>query len=371
MIKFGEIRINDISKQHVQECLDSNNITMGKKVKLFEEKWRNVFGYKYARLMASGTAAGTAACMTLYGLGAKQGQEIICPALSFIATANAIKMAGFTPKFVDVKRETLNIDETKIEDAITDKTVAIKVVNTMGRPCQLDVIQDIAKKHNLFVIIDGCESYGCKYKNKFSLDFGDMETSSHYAAHCMVLGEGGCVSTNNSEIDMLLESVRSHGRRGGSLYFDHEDFGGNFKNTDLHAAIGLGELEFFWENFNLRHQNMMTLHKGLEKYKDRFWASEQDIDCINCPHGFSITLKDPKYGIDRLKVHLKEAEIDFKRNFGCIPTQHAAFKEYKEGNYPEAEYIGSYGLHFGIHRYLSSGDLDCIINVVSNYFDKV
>lgn len=373
-IKFGELVISDIAKKHINECLDSNHITMGKKVLLFENKWKDLFGYKYTRFMSSGTTAGTASCISLHGLGMRQGDEILCPALSFIATANAIRMANFIPKFIDVDRKTLNINEDLIEQNITSKTKAIKVVNTMGRPCKLDLINDIAKKYGLFVIVDGCESYGCKYKGKYSLDYADIETSSHYIAHCVVSGEGGCASTNNPDIDVLLESARSHGRHGGSLYFNHIDFGGNFKNTDLHASIGLGELEVFWDNFDIRHKNMMRLHDGLKYYKDNyFWASEQDFDCINCPHGFSITVKDARFNIDGLKLHLEKAGIESKRNFGCIPTQHRAFEYlgYNFGSYPEAEYIGSNGLHIGVHRYLTNNDLDYIIDVVSNYFDSI
>lgn len=373
-IKFGEVVVNDVSKRHVQECLDSNMISMGSKVKLFEEKWKNLFGYKHARLMSSGTAAGTASCMALYGLGLKPGDEIICPALSFIATANAVRMANFSVKFVDIDRRTLNVDENLIEAAITSKTKAIKVVNTMGRPCKLDVISDIAKKYGLYVIIDGCESYGCKYKGKFALDYADIETSSHYIAHCIISCEGGCASTNNSEIDMLLESVRSHGRRGGSLYFDHVDFGGNFKNSDLHASVGLGELEVFWESFAIRHKNMMKLHEGLKDYKEQFfWSSEQDDDCINCPHGFSITLKNPGFDISGLKTHLNNAGIESKRNFGSIPTQHKSFSYmgFSEGDFPEAEYVGNHGLHIGVHKYLSDKDLEYIVDAIKDYFDKL
>src|SRR5581483_3445060 len=220
-IEFGELKLRESAKTHILDCLSRNWITMGPKVKEFEESWKKLFNYKYAKALSSGTSADTACCMVAYDFGAKPGDEVIIPALSFIATANAVRAAGLTPKFVDVKIDTMNIDETQIESAITDKTAAIMFVNLMGKPAKMDKIQEIAKKHNLLTISDSCESYGCRYKDKFTLKYADMETSSHYVAHLCCSGEGGIVSTNSEKIDSIVESIRSHGRHGGSLYFDH------------------------------------------------------------------------------------------------------------------------------------------------------
>ena len=164
-----------------------------------------MFGYERSVAMSSGTDGCINACLTLYDLrSAVRGDEVIVPALSFIATSNGVRAAGLTPKFVDVERETLNINESKIEEAITDKTVAIMPVHTMGRPCDMEKICEIAKKHNLVVIEDSCEAHGAKFKDKFVGNWGDMSIYSYYIAHLVCCGEGGMVSTNNQGIGDLL-----------------------------------------------------------------------------------------------------------------------------------------------------------------------
>jgi dTDP-4-amino-4,6-dideoxygalactose transaminase len=132
-IKFGEIKIEKSSLQHISDCVRDNFVTMGPKTKLLEEKWSNIFGYRHTVAVSSGTAACMAANMSLYDFGASPGDEVIVPALSFIATANGVRAAGLTPVFCDVKDDLL-IDETKIEGLITSRTRALMVVTLMGKP---------------------------------------------------------------------------------------------------------------------------------------------------------------------------------------------------------------------------------------------
>src|SRR5687768_10502152 len=131
-IPFGKVEFGQIARANINDCLDHNWGSMGLKVYQFEEKYRNLFGYKHTRMVSSGTMADTICCMALYEInGAVAGDEIICPALSFIATANSIRAAGLVPRFVDVRRDTMNIDVDKVERAINHKTRAIITVNLM------------------------------------------------------------------------------------------------------------------------------------------------------------------------------------------------------------------------------------------------
>jgi dTDP-4-amino-4,6-dideoxygalactose transaminase len=267
-------------------------------------------------------------------------------------------MAGFTPVFVDVKKETLNIDEDLIEDHITEKTRAIMVVHTMGKPCDMTKIKEISDKHNLILIEDACEAHGAMHKGTRIGHFGDMACFSFYIAHLVCCGEGGMVSTASSEVADLIRSTRSHGRPFDSIYFDHERAGINSKMNDLEASIGLESIEKFWETFNTRRETIKRFRMACVGMDDVAWFSEEDARDVNCPHGFSITTKEPE-AIWHVVDTLNKYNIHWKRNFGCIPTQHKAFEDmgHSIGEFPNAEWVGDNGVHIGCHQYLSEEDI--------------
>ena len=250
-IKFGDLKIGDEAKKRIQKSLDKNWATQGENVKEFEERFAKQFGYKHAIAVSSGTDACIAACATLYEYGANRGDEIIVPATTFSATANAVLAAGFKPVFVDIEVETLNINPDLIEEKVNDKTIAIMPVHLMGKPCAMEQILKIANKYDLKIIEDCCEAHGAKYKDKYVGTIGDMGCFSFYVAHIVVCGEGGLVSTNDDNIAELLRSIRSHGRPFGSIYFDFQRFGLNLRMNDLTAAIGVEGIMNFDKTFCL------------------------------------------------------------------------------------------------------------------------
>ena len=361
-IEFGELVIGDVARKNLMHVCDTNWASGGPKVKQLEKEWSEIFGYKRSVAMSSGTDGVINACLALYDIAdAKRGDEVIVPALSFIATSNAVRAAGLTPVFVDVKKETLNIDETKIEEAITSKTVAIMPVHTMGRPAEMDVICDLAEEYNLIVIEDACEAHGATYKQKHIGHWGDMSVYSYYIAHLVCCGEGGMVSVNDDHLADVLASCRSHGRPFNSIYFDHQRVGYNSKMNDLEASIGLEAVGVFWDTFNTRHATMKRMRSAAAGYEDVAYFSEEDVNNKNCPHGFSITCKEAGK-IKLVEEVFDKYNIHHKRNFGCIPTQHRAFADmgYSLGDFPEAEWIGDNGIHIGCHQHLSEEDIQRI-----------
>nr|AKH48728.1 putative glutamine--scyllo-inositol transaminase [uncultured marine virus] len=372
-IEFGELKIGPVAKQNLMDVCETNWASAGPKVKELQERWSNLFEYDRSIAMSSGTDGCINSCLVLYDLkNAKRNvSEVIVPALSFIATSNAVRAAGLVPKFVDVKKETLNIDETKIEEAINENTVAIQVVHTMGRMAEMDVICKIAEKHNLVIIEDACEAHGAKYKDKFVGHWGDMSIYSFYVAHLVCCGEGGMVSTNDKEIGDLLFSTRSHGRPFNSVYFDHQRTGLNSKMNDLEASIGLEAIGVFWDTFWTRHASIKTMRNSCLGYEDVAWFSEEDEGNINCPHGFSITCKK-EGAIEIVKETLDKYNIHHKRNFGCVPTQHRAFADmgHSLGDFPEAEWVGMNGVHIGCHQYLSGEDIERICKALTEALQK-
>jgi dTDP-4-amino-4,6-dideoxygalactose transaminase len=370
-IKFGDVQISEKSRKHINECLDSNHVTMGPKTKMLEKLWAEKFGYKEVRAVSSGTAACIAACLSLYDRGANPGDEIIVPGLSFIATANAVRAAGFVPIFCDINKETLVIDETKIEELMCHKTRAIMPVALMGKPPKMDVIKKLGEKYKVAVILDNCEGHGCKYKGKYMSKWADIVVYSCYAAHILFSGELGLVGCSDKKTADVIESVRSHGRPINSLYFSHERYGLNLKPTDIHASIGLGNFEDFDTIMATRTENLKYLRNGLKGFEDYFYFCEEDKGDTNSPHAFSLTIK-PLTGlsIKKLQKALDDVGIEWKRNFGAM-NDHGCFK-YLYGRYetPNARYVGDNGLHIGVHQGLSKEDLDRIVATIRNIVEK-
>jgi len=367
---FGDLKIGNIARKYVQAALDRNWISEGENVKEFEQKFADKFGYKHAVAASSGTDADIISCATLYDFGAKRGDEVIVPALSFVATANSILAAGFIPKFVDIRVDTLNIDPQKIEEGVTNKTRAIMVAHTMGKPCEMDTVLKIAKAHNLKVIEDACEAHGAIYRGKVVGSIGDMGTFSFYAAHVVVSGEGGMVVTDSDEIARVVRSVKSHGRPFGSIYFDFQRLGFNSRMNELTAAVGLEGMEYFNETFNKRKKTSYKLLELIEDLSDYlYFFKEESYEKVS-PHAFPLVLRDKKYDRDRLYQYLESKGIQCKTLFGSLPTQHQAFKflNHEYGQFPAAEYAGENGLHFGIHQYLNDDDLFYISDTLKAYF---
>lgn len=368
-IKFGEVKIGEIARKLINECLDTNSVTCGNKVKLLEEQWAKLFNTKYCTAVNSGSSACLAAFLSLYKFGAKRGDKVIIPGLSFIATGSSLVMSGLTPLYCDISKNTLVIDENKIEDLIkkNNNIRAICPVTLMGRTYNAKIIREICDKYNLILITDNCEGAGCKYEGKFIESYSDISLMSLYAAHLVFSVQGGLVSTNREDINDAILSIRSHGRKPNSLYFEHNLLGSNFQPTDLHCCIGIEQIQDFWNTFNIRKKNWQTIRSGLDKYSDIFHFCDEENGCSNSPHAFSITFKSNKYNIRDLALYLEEKGIETKRNFGAIYTHKAMNGLGLNENCPNAEWIGNNGIHFGCHRYMDNDDCEHIIKSIENF----
>jgi len=369
-ITFGHIEVGESGRRWLNQALERNWVSEGPNVKCFEEEFARKFGYSHTVATSSGTDAGIVAMSALMDRGAQRGDEVITPALAFVATGNCILAAGLTPKFVDVELETLNINPDLIEAALTPRTRAIQVVHTMGKPCRMEPILRIAQKHRLAVIEDCCEAHGAALNGKVVGSFGDMGLFSFYAAHMICSGEGGMISTGDPELALLCRSIRSHGRRGGQLYFHFDRVGYNSKMNDLEAAIGLEGLENFDRTFSIRRRYLMKLWELLKPLEDRLMLYRDGPGEVTCPHAVPVVLRDPKESVEDLYQHLEDRGIQCKTLFGSLPVQHRVFHflGYKPGSFPVAERIGTTGLHFGVHQYLTEEDIDYAAESIRSYF---
>lgn len=370
-VTFGDLKIGATARKNLQTVMDTNWASEGPMVRDFEKNWNDLFGYHQSVSMSSGTDACINACLVLYDRGAKRGDEIICPALTFVATVNAIVLAGFVPKFVDIDRGTLNIDPEKIRDALTDKTRGIMVTHTMGKPCDMNSIMSIANEKDLFVMEDSCEAHGAKIGNKYIGQFGHVAMFSFYTAHIVVAGEGGMCSTMYSEVADILCSTKSHGRTPGSAYFDFHRIGLNSKMNDLEAAIGLEGVEQFYQTIEKRVANRKVLMDLLEDLQDSLWFPNLGTDDeFVSPHAFPIIFREDNPEMcTGLYQSLEQNSIQCKTLFGSMPTQHLAFEYlgHKIGDFPEAEFVGNNGLHFGVHQYLDADDMSYVSEKIHDF----
>ncbi|QWD76408.1 lipopolysaccharide biosynthesis protein RfbH [Polynucleobacter sp. MWH-UH24A] len=322
-----------IGAQELKNMIDASLdgwLTAGRFNDLFEKKLAEFIGVKHVITVNSGSSANLVAFSTLTSpkLGEraiKRGDEVIGVAAGFPTTVNPIIQFGAIPVFVDIDPLTLNIDVKKIEAAIGQKTKAIMLAHSLGNPFNLDVVTDLCKKYNLWLVEDCCDALGSTYKDRMVGTFGDIATLSFYPAHHITMGEGGAVFTNNYELKQIAESFRDWGRdcycppgtdntcgkrfcwKLGNLPegYDHKytysHLGYNLKITDMQAACAVAQLEKAPEFIQKRKNNFKFLNQRLKSCEDYLQLPVCTEDSNPSWFGFPITLKK-KSPVSRLDL---------------------------------------------------------------------
>lgn len=232
----------------------------GQYITRFEEEFAKFCGVKYSCSCNNGT---TALHLAVCALGIGLGDEVIVPALTYIATANVVRYVEATPVFVDVDEDTWNINAKKIEEKITSHTKAIMVVHIYGIPSNMEEILALAKKYNLKVIEDCAEAVGAEYKNQKVGSIGDIGCFSFFGNKVITTGEGGMCVTNDLKLHEKMSILKNQGMSPTRRYW-HEEIGFNYRMTNLQAAIGLAQLEMIDEFLKKREQDEEEYRKLLE-----------------------------------------------------------------------------------------------------------
>ena len=279
--------IDDAELRMLAECVADNWITGGKKVKKFEERIAELCDVKYAIACCNGTLA---LYMGLKALGIGQGDEVIVPDFTFIASANSVVLAGAEPVFVDVDPKTFNIDPDCAEEAITSKTRAIMPVHIYGQPADMDAIMDLAREYNLKVIEDAAQAIGVTFNGKPMGGFGDVGCLSFYADKTISAGEAGMILTDNPEIAENCLIQKHQGRTGRGIYI-HEHIGYNFRLTDLQAAVGLAQLNKLPVIIDMKKKNEALYRELLDGVVEFPYV---DPRCFNVPFRVNILVDDPE-----------------------------------------------------------------------------
>ncbi len=362
MINLGTVNISDKTKELMQKSLSEGTIGQGKYIEEFEKKLAGFLGAKYAIATANGTLADACALAAVKEKDNFQRDEIIVPALTFIAQINAVYYNHLKPIFVDVGYD-YQIDVEKIEEKITKNTLAIMPTHLLGKPAEMDKIISLAKKYNLFIVEDACEALGSKYKGKFCGAIGDIGCFSFFVSHSITTGEGGMVITDNDELAELVISLRNHGRNSDSYEekFIFPRIGFSAKMNSLEAIIGLGIVDDIHQYTEKRRRNMIKMNNLLGKK----CFPENENDYI-VPHCFPVLVKLEEIRDKLLKLLPEKYGIEARQIFYSIPTQSGAygFLKEKEGSYPVAEDIGRRGLYLPCHQNIRDEDIIKISSIL-------
>lgn len=262
LISINKPWIGEEERNEVMSVLDENVLTSaakdgGKRVRDFESLLRDYLKVKHVIAVNSGTASLYAA---LLAADVKQGDEVLLPSFTFVATANSVVAAGAKPIFVDINREDYTVDVSDLEAKITNKSKAIIPVHVYGHPSDMDEIIELANKHSLDIIEDACQSLGSIYKKKLTGTLGIMGCFSLYASKVLTCGEGGAVATNNDHLAYKLKMIRNHGMVEG---YDTRVLGLNLRLPELSAAIAKAQMSRLSKVLELRKRNAELLTKLL------------------------------------------------------------------------------------------------------------
>jgi len=362
-----------IEKEEIDEVVDtlkSGWITTGPKTKRFEELFSQYIGSEHSIALSSCTAG---LYLSLLATGIGDGDEVITSPYTFASTANVIIHTGARPVFVDINPSTFNIEPSKIEEKITNRTRAIIPVHIGGRPCDMDEIMEIAKRHNLYVIEDAAHAVGTTYKNRKIGSIGDLTSFSFHAVKNMTTAEGGMVTTENEEWARFIRINSLHGmnkdawQRKGSWFYEIVSPGYKYNMTDIQASIGIHQLEKLERFIKLRRKYASIYTEGL---KD---AEEIETPPL-CEYGrITYHLYIIKLVLERLKI-TRDEFIDSMRaenistNVHYIPIHlHPYYRKrfgYKRGDYPLAEETYDRAVSLPIYPKLKENDVEDVIGAI-------
>lgn len=314
--------------QAIQRVVDSGMFTMGENVRKFEDDFAKKFGVKHALMVSSGSTAnlvGVAALFYKQDRPLQRGDEVIVPSISWATTYYPLQQYGLKLKFLDVELDTLNMDVSKLEQALTPRTRMVVAVSILGNPCALDTLRKFCDKHGLYLFEDNCESMGAELNGKLCGTFGDIGTFSSFFSHHIATMEGGIMVTNDTNIYHVARSLRAHGwtrdvPEDSDIYEKRDDDffeayrfilpGYNARPLELSGAIGIEQLKKLDKMIEVRRANA-KIFTELFKGDERFIIQREN----GKSSWFSFTvILNPKCNIDRKRVMqaLKDADIGYR-----------------------------------------------------------
>lgn len=366
MIPYGRQTISTRDIKAMTDVFKTGWITQGPAISAFEQKVARYIGARHAAVVANGTAALHIAYLAA-GIG--KGDEVITTPNTFAATTNMLLAIGAKPVFCDIRMDTYNIDEKQIEKYVTKKTKAIVPVHFSGHPCEMNAIWRVARRHKLFVIEDGAQALGAKYRGKCIGSGGsDMVTYSFHPVKAITTGEGGMVVTNDTRLYERLLLFRNHGITKDAKGFNvMTHLGYNYRMTDLQAALGASQMDRLKEFLQKRHE-------AVGWYKAEFGKFDKVILPRELPgvysgwHLYVIRVKQQK---DRLPLyrHLQQSGIGVNFHFPNV-YRHPYYQKrgFAKIHLANADLYHETAITLPLFPLLTRRDVRFICKAVRNYF---
>ena len=393
-IGVGYALITDLEKKYVNMALDSGRLSSGPFVQKFEKKFAEMHKQKYGIACNSGTSS---LHVALEALKEKyswdQNSEVLVPAITFIATSNAVMHAGMKPVFVDVDSRTYNIDTKLIEEKITENTVAIMPVHTFGQPCEMDSIVKIATKYGLKIVEDCAEAHFAVYKGRPVASFSNIAGSSTYVAHTITTGIGGVITTDDTNLAEIARSLIAHGRActcENCIAYNSKQvcklrmqtemdrrfmmirLGYSYRIGELEGALGVAQLENKDFIINTRKANAKILTDGLKDVEQYLQLPYYPEYVEHSFMMYPLVIKDDKaFTRNEIVKYLEQNNIETRPMLPLLnqPIYKEIFGDI-EKDYPVAQWINNNGFYVGCHHGLSKEELNMIIKTIHAFLEN-
>ncbi|MBT5549457.1 MAG: DegT/DnrJ/EryC1/StrS family aminotransferase [Nitrospina sp.] len=361
-IDWWEPQVGEEERELLNQVLDSNFLNDGEYTTQFEQKLAKLLGCKHAVAVTSGTSA---LFLALVANGIGHGDEVIVPDITFIATANAVSMAGAKPVLVDVDPHTLNLSPAEFLKAITPKTKAVIPVHISGRPVDMPAVLEIAKNHGLHVIEDAAEALLSKLKNKSLGTFGQAGILSFSPNKTITTGQGGAILMDDDSLEVRLRELKDQGRpvRGTGGNDTHDQIGYNFKLTNLQAAIGIAQLDKLATRTSRMQQNYLMYVEGLKDLEELTLLPFQ-VDKGEIPQW--VDALTPRR--DELVEYLQGCDI-FCRSFWFPLHAHKPYR-LPDDRFPNSTPLSAKAFWLPSSFSLSDADTEHVCNQIRKFFGK-
>jgi dTDP-4-amino-4,6-dideoxygalactose transaminase len=388
-IGIGGFRISERGKRLVLEALDNNRLSAGPMMERFEAEMAAIHECKFGLMCNSGTSALHIALAALREVhGWEDGDEILVPAITFVATSNVVMYNGLKPVFVDVDPKHYTIDPGKIEERITGRTRAIMPVHIGGQPCDMEPIMGIARRYNLRIVEDSAETMFVGDRERMVGSFGDVGCFSTYVAHMITTGVGGICTTNDPDLIVILKSLMNHGRdsiyvridddkgkSGHDLFviadrrFSFVRLGYSFRATEMEAALGLAQLEER-DALNARRREIVArFNQALGNFEEHLQLPRPRLGSQHSYMFYPMTILNPQIGRDELVTFLEDRAIETRYLLPLInqPIYRKLFGDLDD-QYPVASRLNKNAFYIGCHPDMDDEDVEYVIETFQEFF---